>query len=459
MPRGISFLSAALLTTLLLPSVAIAAERIVATSEELSTALAEAARGDAIILKPGVYKGGLSREGLRQVLIRSADPAAPAVIEGGSFGLLLSDPVDVTLSSLVFRKQLENGINIDDAESPETPARGIKLLRILVHDIVNAGNHDGIKMAGVRDFLIDGVTVENWGSEGSAIDFVGCHHGLVQNSWLANRKSNFEGSGVRPKGGSKDITIRANRIELPFGKGRALQAGGSTDAEFFRFVDGESGYEASDIVVEGNVVVGGSSAFSWVNIDGGVFHHNFAYRPGQWVARILNENPGDEIVDTQNGRFHDNQIIFNDTKDEFNTAINAGDETLPASFRFARNYWFNLADPTPKGSTPQLPAKEADGHYGEKPSLAIDAPYVWNFPWGMWIVNANASKMSVDVPNSAKLLRALPGTSAKFEPLLDDPLTGTWKSAPAGAPRLELPAMSQIILINVDACPNCASGN
>ena len=132
----------------------------------------------------------------------------------------------------------------------------------------------------------------NWGTGGSAVDMVGCHRGLIQNSHFLHTNTNNGGTTLQPKGGSKDITFRANRIDLPRGAGRAVQAGGSTGTQFFRFVDGDSGYEANEIVAEGNVIIGGSSAFSWVNIDGGVFHHNVVSRPGQWVARILNENQG-----------------------------------------------------------------------------------------------------------------------------------------------------------------------
>ena len=155
------------------------------------------------LLEPGTYAGQLYRENLRQVTIRSADRANPALIEGGDYGLHLADPVGVTLSDLVFEKQLDNGINIDDAGSYETPARDIRLIRIAVKHIVNGGNHDAIKMAGVEDFLIDGAHIENWGDDGSAIDFVGCRNGLVQNSLLIHSALKVGGSGIRPKGGSQ----------------------------------------------------------------------------------------------------------------------------------------------------------------------------------------------------------------------------------------------------------------
>ena len=431
-----------------------AEERRVTTAEELSAALEAAGEGDEILLEPGTYAGQLTRDNLRQVTIRSDDPGNPAVIEGGDYGLHLTDPVQVTLSDLVFQGQAENGINIDDAGSYETPARAIRLIRITVKDIVNSGNHDAIKMAGVEDFVIDGARVENWGDDGSAIDFVGCRDGLVQNSLLIHTTLKVGGSGIRPKGGSKDIIIRANRIELPVATGRAIQAGGSTDAEFFRFTKGDKDYEADRITIEGNVVVGGGAAFSWVNIDGGIAHHNLAHGPAPWVMRILNENEGSAIVVTKNGQFHDNEVAF-ETGGAFNTAVNIGDSTEPETFQFARNSWLNLSNPTPDGSRLELPTEESDGVYGEELRNAPDRVQVWQFPWGKWLVNATAEERSVEVPDSTVLKRALSGDAARFLPLDKRPLTGVWTAEEIPSETLTLPAMSQAILIDPRSCGDC----
>jgi len=448
MPRSLLTAVAAYCLASLAASQAAAIDRIVSTTAQLSTALAAAGAGDAIILQPGVYGGGHYRANLQGVTIRSADPANQAIIDGGSNGIQLSDPANVTIADLTFRHQTGNGLNIDDGGSFETPAANVTLRNLTVRDIVTAGNFDGIKLSGVNDFLIENVQVLHWGTGGSAVDMVGCHRGLIQNSSFIHTNAANSGTTLQPKGGSKDITFRANRIELPRGSGRAVQAGGSTGTPFFRFVDGDSGYEASRIVAEGNVIIGGSSSFSWVNIDGGVFHHNVASRPDQWVARILNENGGTPIVDTQNGVFQDNRIVYNDTGSEFSTAVNVGPETLPNTFTFARNEWLNLANPTPAGSTPTLPTPETDGVYGASPAPSTDAPEVWSFAWGKWIVNANATPQSVNVAPFQSLRQAAAGASATFHPLDADPLAGEWTLNNLPATTLELPAFSQAILID-----------
>jgi hypothetical protein len=450
-------LAAAVVFAIFESSHAGAVERVVSTTAQFASALAAAAPGDEIVMQPGVYGGGHFRANLRQVTIRSADPANQAVIDGGSNGMQLSDPSNVTIANIVFRNQVDNGLNIDDGGSFDTPANNITLRNITVRDIATAGNHDGIKMSGVNDFLIENVQVLNWGTGGSAVDMVGCHRGLIQNSNFVHTNTANGGTTLQPKGGCKDIVFRANRIDLPRGSGRAVQAGGSTGTPFFRFVDGDSNYEANQIVAEGNVIIGGSSAFSWVNIDGGIFHHNVVHRPGQWVARILNENAGNSIVDTQNGQFLDNRIVYNDTSTEFSTAVNVGVETLPNTYTFARNRWLNQANPTANGSRPSLPVTETGGVYGVDPVAPIDAAHVWDFPWGKWIVNANATQQAVQVTNFESLRQALPGEAAKFKPLEANPLGGAWTSSTLPAAAVQLPAFSQMILIDPANCPNCLS--
>jgi hypothetical protein len=435
---------------------AVAADRVVSNSSEFSAALAAAADGDRILLQPGVYAGGHFRANLRGVHIRSADQSDRAVFDGGSNAIQLSDAQQVTISDLDFRNQTGNGLNIDDGGSFSTPSADITLRNITVRDIATPGNRDGIKLSGVSGFLIENVRVLNWGTGGSAVDMVGCHHGVIQNSLFAHTNSAVAGTTLQPKGGSKDITFRANRIELPRGSGRAVQAGGSTGAEFFRFIDGDSGYEADEIAAEGNVIIGGMSAFSWVNIDGGVFHHNFVHRPGNWIARILNENQGNAIVDTQNGQFRDNRIVYNDVANEFSTAVNVGAETVPASYRFERNRWLNIANPTAAGSTPNLPTPETGGTYGDTAlGRELDSAVTWEFPWGKWIVNANEAVTSVEISNFASLRRATPGEVANFRPLETNPLSGAWTSAAISTGIIELPAFSQMILIDPPACANC----
>ncbi len=421
------------------------AERLVATNAELRAALRDATAGDEIVIQPGVYSGGLFRSGLTDVVIRGADPANAPILRGGANAIQLSDARRVTIENLIVEQQTGNGLNIDDGGTFDTPSSEITLRHLVVRDIVGAGNLDGIKLSGVTGFVIDEVQVLEWGNGGSAVDMVGSHHGLIQNSFFRHATLSNDGSGIRPKGGSKEITIRANRLELPAGTGRALQAGGSTGTPFFRFIDGDSNYEAHSIIAEGNVVLGSSSPFSFVNIDGGVFHHNYTERPRDWVVRILNENPGNAMVDTQNGQFTDNVIRFRDTSDEFRTAVNVGSETLPATYQFARNQWYNEADPA--RSRPNLPVTERDAIVGVVPTVDANGAIPWQFDWGVWLVNATKDRQSYSVEDEGLARRARAGDNSEFRPLEDSPFGGDWIMEPLNERTLTLEPFSQTFLL------------
>jgi hypothetical protein len=421
-----------------------AIDRVVSTTAEFRTALRSAMDGDRILLQPGVYNGGSFRSGLTGVSIRAADPANAPIIRGGVNAIQLSDARRVTIEHLIFEQQTGNGINIDDGGSFDTPSTDITLRNLTVRNIVGSGNLDGIKLSGVTGFLIDSVQVFDWGDGGSAVDMVGSHHGLIQNSLFRHDNLSDFGSGLRPKGGSKNVTMRANRIELPDGKGRAIQAGGSTGVEFFRFINGDSNYEACAVVAEGNVILGGSSPFSYVNIDGGWFHHNYSERPFDWVVRILNENPGNDIVDTRNGVFTDNVIRFHDTATEFKTAVNVGSETVPRSFTFARNQWYNEVNPA--RSRPDLPVVETDAIIGQEPSISADGVIPWRFDWGTWLVNATENERTFTVDDETQRL-ARPADDAEFHPLKARPFAGSWSFGQVIGGQVPLSPFSQAFLV------------
>lgn len=425
------------------------ANDILVAPGQLPSALQNAMPGDNLLLQPGTHNGGLFRAGLQDVTIRSSDPANRAIIQGGINNIQLSDATNVTIEQLIFDGGTANGINIDDGGSFSTPSTNITLRDVTVQNVGTGGNNDGIKLSGVTGFLIDGVRVFNWGAGGSAVDPVGSHNGLIQNSLF--RHTSGGSSGVRPKGGSKNITIRANRFEMPNGNGRAIQFGGSTGSPFFRFIDGDSGYEADTMIAEGNVIVGANSAANWVNIDGGLYHHNYIERPSRWTMRILNENQGGPYVDTQNGEFRDNIVVYNDTPSEYSQAVNVGPEVVDSTFSFSGNQWFNLANPTAGGSTPSLPTTEQDGTYGVDPNVDVDDVIVWEFDWGVWLVNATsmANEYVLDDPALFTVATAA-DPAAEFVPADAEPFVGNWNFGQATT-TLQLAPFSQLILANADA--------
>jgi hypothetical protein len=353
------------LVILLWAANAIAADVTVRDATEFRRAVAEATPGTRVLLAPGEYAGGfhfanLRGETNRPIVIAAADSAKPPVIKGD--GIQFSDPTFVELRDLVFAGWSGNGLNIDDGGSFDTPARGIVLHHLIVTNANLSGNRDGIKLSGVDDFRVENCTIEGWGTGGgSGIDMVGCHRGLIVSN-LFRHTDSVGSTGVQCKGGTSEIRIQRNRFENAGGRG--VNIGGSTGLQFFRppLAEGAEHAEARNIRVEGNTFIGCGAPVAFVGVDGAVVRFNTIYRPKRWALRILQENNATRFVPSRNGEFTDNVVVFH-SSEWASGGVNIGANTAPQTFKFARNWWYCLDEPS--RSQPQLPMRETDGVYGQ----------------------------------------------------------------------------------------------
>ena len=337
---------------------------VVRSPAEVSAALAKARPGTTIALASGVYDLALSSTNLggtaaAPIVIESADPANPAIIRGPGSGMKFTDASYVTVRHLVFERQAEHAVNIDDGDSYATPSHHITLSDLTIRDTGTHGIAAAIKMSGVQDFAIERATIVNWGT-GSAITLVGAHRGVIRES-LFRHADDAGATGVQMKGGSTAIVVRENRFE--HASVRAVQIGGSTDDQFFR-PQPAAAFEAKDCTVERNVFIGSEAVVAFVNTDGSMFRDNTIYRPRKWLLRILQERTGPRFVPARRGDV-DGNIIYYLGADFPIGAVNAGEGTDPASFRFARNWWYRTDDPG--ASAQPLPTRETDGVYGRDP--------------------------------------------------------------------------------------------
>jgi hypothetical protein len=336
----------------------------VSTRDELRRAVQSAHPGTKILIAPGTYRGGLNFTRLRgtkdkPIVLAALDTKRPPVFKGGASCFHLTDPGYVELHDLVLKEATGNGLNIDDGGSYNTPAQHLVLRNLRIYNIGPAGNRDGIKLSGVDHFVIEGCTIERWGSSGSGIDMAGCHQGRVTSCVFRYRGDIF-GSGVQTKGGSADITIQ--RCRFKNAGGRAVNIGGSTGLAYFR--PKSAAYEAKNITVEDCTFIGSTAAIAFVGVDGAIVRYNTIYRPTRWVARILQESRDARFVACRKGQFTNNLIVFR--SDELRTAVNVGAGTAPESFTFAKNHWYCI-DNQQRSSRLSLPVKEIGSRYGTNP--------------------------------------------------------------------------------------------
>lgn len=337
----------------------------VSTSQELQQAIHSARPGHTILLAPGDYQGEMGFRNIKgtadaPIVIAGAFEDDPPVIRGGGTGVQFSSPSHLVLRDLVFDGATLNGINIDDGENPDAPARHIVLKNLRIQNIGTTGNDDAIKLSRVNDFVIENCSIEGWGQEGQAVDLTGCQRGRISDC-------HFQGLGkskvgLQVKGGSKYILIE--RTHFLGMTDRAAQLGGVTGKHFFRA--GTNNFEAGNIVLEDCIIVGSESPINFVGTYRATVRRNVIYRPTGWVIRILQENDSPEFVPCQFGVFEENVVVWE--SGDLIAFVNVGKGTSPETFRFRSNYWYCLDQPAksyPRG----LPVEEEDGVYGIDPHL------------------------------------------------------------------------------------------
>jgi len=331
----------------------------VSTTSELRSALASAAPGTRIAVKPGDYErfnaARIAGTAELPIVVAAADATAPPVFRGMQF----SDVAHFELVGIVIAGAPDNGLNIDDGGSFETPSHHVVLRDVVVRDCGARGNEDGIKLSGLDDFRLERCTVETWGRGGSAVDMVGCHRGVLEGCTFRDRSEDPASHGVQTKGGTRDVMIRACRFE--HAGQRAVNVGGSTALPYFR--PKPETFEARDIVIEGCTFIGSEAPIAFVGVDGAIVRFNTFYRPEKWFLRILQETREPGFVPSRNGVFSDNLIVW--SASEIATPVNIGTHTAPETFSFARNYWYCVDAPT--RSIPRLPVAEVGAQGGADP--------------------------------------------------------------------------------------------
>ncbi len=308
----------------------------VKNTEELSAVLQTAPIGITILLAPGRYSPDISLEALqgtkeKPITIAAADARNPPVFVGGKVAFHFVGCSYITLRGVKVSGCTGNGINADDAGNAKEPSVGMVFENITIEDIGPKGTYNGLKLSGLDNFAVRGCTFSGWG--GSAIDLVGCHDGVVQNCMFLGKAGFSQDTGVQLKGGSERIIVKQNFFKQA--GSRAVNLGGSTDLEYFR--PQVRNYEAKDIIVAGNHIIGSRSPIAFASSIQCTVRHNTFVNPETWVLRILQEQPTDKFLPCQKGVFTDNLIIFDRRVRDI---ANVGEDTKPETFSFAGNAWF-----------------------------------------------------------------------------------------------------------------------
>ncbi len=338
-------------------------EVTVASSDSLRSAISRATPGTTILIAAGDYSGGLSLRDVSgtaegQITIKGADPKNPPVFKGGSQAMHLADCNYITLADFIVDGCTTNGLNCDDGGSIDTPMHHVILENITVKRIGPRGNHDGLKMSGVDQFIIRNCRFNGWG--GSGIDMVGCHQGVVEDCYFHGEPGFDNSEAIQMKGGCADILVQSCFFDRA--GGRALNLGGSTGLPYFRPSVGD--YEATRLLVAGNRFYGCQAPVAWPTASHNRVVQNTIILPDKWIGRILQETKDPRFKPSHDGVFEKNLVVFDRRvgQPEF---VNVGPGTAPETWKFTGNAWFD----TEGQRKPRLPGTETGSVHQVDPKL------------------------------------------------------------------------------------------
>lgn len=355
----------------------------------LAAAANDADPGDTILIHAGTYSGGLFMSNLQGtpgawITIRNA-PGETVVFEGGGNAIQFTDPAWLHLRGLIFQHQTGNGLNTDDGGTYATPAHDVIFESCTFRDISAGGNNDLLKLSGLDHFQILRCTIQNGAAGGSGIDMVGCHHGLIRGCYFENLGSN----AIQAKGGCEDIQIERNFFRN-CGQ-RTLNLGGSTGLAFFR--PDTAHFEAADIRVFSNIIVGSWAAVAYVGAVQVRVENNTIYNPQNWVIRILQETVDpDRFLECGDNTFRNNIVHLDHN---LGTETNIGPDTRPETFVFAHNLWFNAA--LPNWSGPDIPTADPNMVLNQNPLFVNPAADNFHIAPGSPAAGAGASPVGTSL--------------------------------------------------------------
>lgn len=325
----------------------------------LEEAAADVVPGESIIIHEGTYPGGVfinALQGLPGAWITIMEaPEEEVIFKGGTNAWQLTDAAYVRISGFTFQHQTGNGLNLDDGGSYETPAHHIVIEHCEFLDMDASGNNDMLKLSGVDSFEVRSCVFINGAAGGSGIDMVGCHDSSIHECHFENQGSN----SIQAKGGSSQIRIERNYFKN--GGLRTLNLGGSTGLQFFLPLDAP--YEAADIKVYSNIIVGTDAPVAFVGTINTEVVNNTIYLPSKWVMRILQETVDTSRFPPCGYNTFRNNIIYID--DRVSVECNIGPNTAPETFTMSNNLWFHSTQPGWSG--PELPVSESNAIIGEDP--------------------------------------------------------------------------------------------
>lgn len=350
--------------------------------------------GDTVIVKEGTYPSqGLVgfnyrvRGGPNDYLVIMGDPdgsSKPVIDANKSANVCLlltadysepsnNNPEDdiayIKLKDIVFTNSSQQCVNIDDGGHPDAAhdSRGTPAHHIVIEgcEFSRAGiPYHGLKLAGVDTFLVKDCVFTD--IQDPMLDMVGCHYGTIENCRFVDADIAWQrGSGLVAKGGSSKITV--DRCYFRACGYNGVNIGQATGSAFFRpplyNLDGDGelmDYEAKNIKVYRSVFVNIQNPIKFASSRGGgvyncTFYCPIAYNEADPTSLAFMYNMysfqtsvgGYDLVWPRDGEVINNISYFNGSWGYENWIVMVQSATtMPETFLFSHNLWYNIEDPS-----------------------------------------------------------------------------------------------------------------
>ncbi len=340
----------------------------------IERALALATPGTKIVVHEGSYAGNIVIENVHAtaehpIWIEGDPGGSRPVISGGTNAIMIRDSSFLMISNLELESTSADGAVLGAGPGDETSDVVLRGLRV---SLAGTGEADAcVRISGASRIWLEDAELSRCGdpADGRGVDVVGAHQIRIQDSEFAF----FGGNGVRARGGSSDIEVRACRFEAA-GQ-RAIAFGGYTQPSEFDppLSSSAPNGEAEDATAVDNLIIGGEASVALVGCVNCSVLHNTIVDPGRWALRFLMENTSDADHEFQgvSGAQVVNNIFYLGALSP-DGIVNLGPGLEPASWRFSHNLWHSHATPGPY--TPVLPIAEASGLDGDDPRFVGSGP-------------------------------------------------------------------------------------
>jgi hypothetical protein len=219
---------AALAASLAVGATAFGAQHLVRAGDDWSKLATKLQPGDEIVLMPGKHRPaafeGLAGTAEKPIVIRSADPKSPVMIEATDIGLALRGARFVQVNAVAVVGARRCGILIQG--SAEAPCEGVSLRTVYVAKTGDLAERSPIRIERARDIEVVDARIEGWHHAG--IHVAASERVRLDKIQFVGMSATPEEIGIAIDGVSKEITI--DRCRFAAGIGTAAAIGlGTTD--------------------------------------------------------------------------------------------------------------------------------------------------------------------------------------------------------------------------------------